>query len=219
VQYSIGAIASPERESVHLDHLQTRTGRVIGGEVFIFACGGWLPQIFPDLLGKRIFPTRQEVFYFGPPPGTQQFKSPAMPTWLHHEDEVYGLPDIENRGIKIASDQHGERFDPETGDRVVSEQGVREMREYLQRRLPALKDAPLLETRVCQYENTSNGDFLLDRHPEFDNVWLAGGGSGHGFKHGPAVGEYMAGRILQGFAPEIRFSIERKLQSQQRSVY
>ena len=142
-----------------------------------------------------------------------------MPVWLHHEDEAYGMPDIENRGIKIASDRHGEQFDPETGDRVVSAQGLREMREYLQRRLPALKDSPLVETRVCQYENTSNGDFLLDRHPEIENVWLVGGGSGHGFKHGPMVGQYMAGRILDGSEPEPRFSIERKLQVQQRSVY
>ncbi|MCU1307134.1 MAG: hypothetical protein JWN45_1829 [Acidobacteriaceae bacterium] len=219
VQYVIDAIDAPEREGVHLDHLQTRAGKEIGGEVFIFSCGAWLPQIFPNLLGKRIFPTRQEVFFFGPPPGAQQFKSPTMPVWLHHEDEVYGLPDIENRGIKIASDRHGERFDPEIGDRVVSAQGLREMREYLQRRLPVLKDAPLLESRVGQYENTSSGDFLLDRHPEIENVWLAGGGSGHGFKHGPMVGQYMAGRILDGTEPEPRFSIERKLQVQQRSVY
>jgi monomeric sarcosine oxidase len=220
VQYSIDAIASPEHKGIHhLDHLQTRAGRDIGGEVFIFACGAWLPKISPDLLGKRIFPTRQEVFFFGPPSGTQQFRPPSMPVWLHHQDEVYGLPDIENRGIKIASDRHGEQFDPETGDRVVSAQGLREMREYLQSRLPALKDSPLVETRVCQYENTSNGDFLLDRHPEIDNVWLAGGGSGHGFKHGPMVGQYMAGRILDDAEPEPRFSIERKLQVQQRSVY
>jgi glycine/D-amino acid oxidase-like deaminating enzyme len=72
---------------------------------------------------------------------------------------------------------------------------------------------------VCQYENTSNGDFLIDRHPQFENVWLVGGGSGHGFKHGPAVGEYVAGRLLDGMAAEPRFSLATKAAKQQRAVY
>jgi glycine/D-amino acid oxidase-like deaminating enzyme len=142
-----------------------------------------------------------------------------MPVWLHHEDEMYGLPDIENRGIKVASDRHGGPFDPEIGDRTAGEQGLREVRAYLQRRLPELQYSPLLETRVCQYENTSNGDLLIDRHPESENVWLVGGGSGHGFKHGPAVGQHVAGRILDEAEPERRFSVESKLQVQHRAVY
>ncbi|MBA3768415.1 MAG: FAD-dependent oxidoreductase, partial [Acidobacteria bacterium] len=96
-------------------------------------------------------------------------------------------------------------------DRVVTIEGLREVREFLARRVPALKDAPLLETRVCQYENTSNGDFLIDRHPSFDNVWLVGGGSGHGFKHGPVVGEYVAMRINGDDGPiEPRFALTAK---------
>ena len=79
--------------------------------------------------------------------------------------------------------------------------GVERVRAFLARRFPALAAAPLVETRVCQYENTSNGDFLIDRHPDADNAWLVGGGSGHGFKHGPAVGEYVAERLLGGGTP------------------
>ena len=89
-------------------------------------------------------------------------------------------------------------------------------RQFLAERIPALRDAPLTETRVCQYENTSNGDFLLDRHPEFANVWLAGGGSGHGFKHGPAVGAYLCARLLEGGAGEPRFSLAGKQETQRR---
>jgi len=88
----------------------------------------------------------------------------------------------------------------------VTETSLQETRRYLRRRLPKLQDAPLLETRVCQYENTSNGDFLVDRHPEIGNVWLVGGGSGHGFKHGPAVGQYVTERISDAIEPETRFS-------------
>lgn len=219
VHYVIDVILPPTIGTASLESLRTRSGSQIRGQTFVFACGAWLPRIFPHLLGTRIFPTRQEVFFFGPPAGTRQFRPPAMPVWLHHEDEMYGLPDIENRGIKIASDRHGEQFDPEIGNRSVREEGLRDVREYLRRRLPELQDSTLLETRVCQYENTSNGDFLIDRHPESDNIWLVGGGSGHGFKHGPVVGQHLAERILDGAAVEKRFSLERKLQVQQRAVY
>lgn len=93
------------------------------------------------------------------------------------------------------------------------------MREFVGRRFPTLKNAPLLEARVCQYENTSNGDFLIDRHPDFDNVWLVGGGSGHGFKHGPALGEYVAARVTEGGPVEPRFTLATKDTVQKRSVF
>jgi glycine/D-amino acid oxidase-like deaminating enzyme len=86
-------------------------------------------------------------------------------------------------------------------------------------RFPALRAAPLAESRVCQYENTSNGDFLIDRHPEWEDMWLVGGGSGHGFKHGPAVGEYVTARILGGGEAEPRFSLAAKGERQGRTVY
>lgn len=218
VRYVIDAAAPPESDS-NLACLRTRGGDEIRGGVFIFACGAWLPQLFPELLGSRIFPTRQEVFYFGIPAGTREFKPPQMPVWLHHQNDMYGLPDIESRGMKVASDRHGEPFDPETGNRTVSEAGVREVRAYLSRRFPSLEHAPVVETRVCQYENTSNGNFLIDRHPEVENIWLVGGGSGHGFKHGPALGEYVAGQVLQTTPAESRFLLEQKLAVQQRTVY
>jgi monomeric sarcosine oxidase len=219
VDYLIDEVIPPQSGDDHIEYLRTRSGKDISGDTFIFACGAWLPRIFPELLSTRIFPTRQEVFYFGPPAGARQFRPPSMPVWLHHEDEMYGLPDIENRGIKIASDRHGDPFDPEMGNRTVAEHGLQEVRAYVRRRLPKLQAPPLLETRVCQYENTSNGDFLIDRHPEIDNAWLVGGGSGHGFKHGPSIGQHVAERILDGVEPEERFSIGRKLQVQQRTVY
>lgn len=219
VRYEIDAVVPPQKISSRLEHVQMPNGTKVHGGTLIFACGAWLPRVFPELLDSRIFPTRQEVFYFGTPAGTREFRPPEMPVWLLLEDEMYGLPDVDGRGIKIACDRHGETFDPETGNRVPSTDGEREVRSYLGRRLPKLKDAPLLETRVCQYENTSNGDFLLDRHPEMENVWLAGGGSGHGFKHGPAVGEYLTQRLLDEIKPEPRFSLASKLQVQKRAVY
>jgi sarcosine oxidase len=72
---------------------------------------------------------------------------------------------------------------------------------------------------VCQYENTDTGDFLIDRHPDFENVWIAGGGSGHGFKHGPAVGQYVAGLVRDSVQPEPRFALAKRGTVAQRSVY
>jgi len=205
--------------SAKLELLQTSYGEHISAGSFVFACGPWLGKLFPKLLGPRIFPTRQEVFFFAPPPGDTRFAPPALPTWLFQMDEVYGMPDIESRGLKLACDKHGERVDPDTQSRLVSRGGAEWARSFVAKRFPAMKHAPIVETRVCQYENTSSGDFLIDRHPEFSNVWLAGGGSGHGFKHGPVVGEYVAAMVLGEGTAEPRFSLENKSTQQQRAVH
>ena len=189
--------------------------------VCVFACGPWLPKLFPELLGKRIVPTRQEVFFFGTPPGDVRFSPPAMPTWIDFSDPrgPYGFPDLDGRGVKIALDQHGPPIDPDTADRLPSAEALAAARACLGERLPALRNAPLVEARVCQYENTSSGDFLIDRHPDRPNVWLVGGGSGHGFKHGPAVGEYAAARILHGGTVDPRYSLAAKQETQSRAVF
>lgn len=220
VDYVPLAVQSPQGHG-KLNAVHGNSGDTVSAGAFIFCCGSWLPKVFPELLRDRIFPTRQEVFFLGGPPGSKDFKPPAMPTWLHrtHADLSYSLPDVEGRGFKIAFDRHGERFDPDTGTRVVAQTSIEHLRSYLRRYIPALADAPVIETRVCQYENTWNGDFLIDRHPKFENVWIAGGGSGHGFKHGPALGEYLSSRILDNAAAEPRFSLAGKQTAQQRAVY
>jgi sarcosine oxidase len=217
-EYRCAQVVNP-REAGRVEHITTSHGERIAAGQFVFACGPWLGKVFPDVLGARIFPSRQEVFFFGILAGDTRFAAPALPTWLFQEDLVYGMPDIEGRGLKIAFDEHGERVDPDTQSRMVSPRMIKTVRKYLAKRFPALCDAPIVETRVCQYENTSSGDFLIDRHPEMENVWFAGGGSGHGFKHGPAVGEYVAGQILNGASPEPRFSLATKDTIQNRAVY
>jgi sarcosine oxidase len=199
-------------------------GGMLSANDFVFACGPWLPKVFPELLGDRIFPSRQEVFFFGVRAGGVQFAMPFMPTWIDSKDEFYGMPDLESRGFKVANDKHGEKVDPDTQSRIASPEALAAAREYVARRFPQLKDAPVVESRVCQYENTSNGDFLIDRHPDFDNVWLVGGGSGHGFKHGPSVGEYVAALVLKHgesgtLEIEPRFSLAAKQSTQNRAVH
>jgi monomeric sarcosine oxidase len=220
VEYAPLDVATP-RGGGKLKEIQTSNGESISAGTFIFACGPWLPKLFPELLQDRIFTTRQEIFFLGTPAGRVDFRPPKMPVWLHrtYADLPYALPDVEGRGFKIAFDRHGERFDPDSGMRVVPQSSVDHLRTYLRQYIPALENAPVIETRVCQYENTSNGDFLIDRHPGFENVWIAGGGSGHGFKHGPALGAYLSARILYSAPAEPRFSLAAKETAQKRAIY
>jgi sarcosine oxidase len=218
VEYRVTEIMTPDAGK-RLESVASCGGERITAGQFVFACGAWLGRVFPGVLGPRIFPTRQEVFFFGIPAGDTRFNPEKLPTWLFQEDEYYGMPNIEERGLKVAQDRHGVLVDPATQSRIVSAEITEEARRYVARRFPALRDAPVVESRVCQYENTSSGDFLIDRHPEMDNVWFVGGGSGHGFKHGPALGEYVTGQILDGAVAEPRFLLGGKDTVQRRAVH
>lgn len=202
-----------------LKSVRTQSGGEISAKIFIMACGPWLPKLFPDLLGERIFPTKQEVFYFGVPAGDARFHSSELPVWVDFAEEIYGIPDFRARGFKVALDHHGPLVDPDSLERVPTADSIARVREFVGRRFPGLKNAPIVGVEVCQYENTSNGDFLIDRHPDLANVWLVGGGSGHGFKHGPAVGEYVAARIADGKDVDVKFSLATKKRVQKRVVY
>lgn len=198
VQFRHGAAAAPVEPAggpARLSSLPLADGSRLPAGTFVFACGAWMPRLFPRLLAPLIRPTRQEVGFLGPPAGDGRFAPPAMPAWIDRGAEAYGLPSLDGRGVKVALHEHGPVFDPETGDRTPTAGAMAAVRAAAAERLPALRNAPLVEARVCQYANTWNGDLLIDRHPEFENVWLAGGGSGHGFKLGPAVGAYLTARM------------------------
>ena len=221
-EYRRGAVAAPERGEGPLKRIVLQGGETLSAARFVFACGPWLPRLFPDLLGRRIFPTRQEVFFFRPEAGDDRFSAGSLPGWADFNagDIFYGFPDLEGRGFKIAHDRHGPPIDPDTGDRTPSPAALAEVRDYMERRFPALRGAPLNEARVCQYENSANGDLLIDVHPRRPNLFLVGAGSGHGFKHGPAVGAYAA-KLITGTlpTPEPRFSLATKGERQDRAVH
>lgn len=218
----VEAAAKPPREpGDKLVEVEVSDGGRIAGDRFVFALGPWLPRIFPDVIGRRILPTRQEVFFFAPPAGDGRFLPGVMPGWADFNggDIFYGFPDLEARGVKFAHDAHGVEVDPDTQDRRPTEAALAEIIAFRDRRFPLLKGAPLTEARVCQYENSSNGDFLIDFHPRLKNVLLVGGGSGHGFKHGPEVGRYAAGRLFSSIEAEPRFSLATKSEDHHREVH
>jgi sarcosine oxidase len=220
-EYRLAAV-NPPAEDETLQAVHTGSGETLRAERYVFACGPWLPKMFPSLLGSRIFPTRQEVFFIAPADGDERFLPHRFPGWADFNDGdiYYGMPDLESRGFKIAHDQHGPRFDPDSGDRQSSAAALADVRAYLSRRFPDLAGRPVVESRVCQYENSSNGDLLIDRHPRWSNVLLVGAGSGHGFKHGPAVGRYAADLLTGRLARvEPRFSLATKGEIQHREVH
>jgi sarcosine oxidase len=201
--YRQGAVIEPDLDSGRWKALALSDGSQVRADRYVFACGPWMGQLFPQTIGKRIQSTKQDVFFFGPPPGDVRFDEQHLPVWADHRGRfMYGIPGNQGRGFKIADDTRGPEFDPTTGERRISDERLRLAREYMAFRFPGMKDAPLVETRVCQYEQTPDSHFIVDRHPAADHVWLQGGGSGHGFKHGPALGELVAKLVLQDKQPE-----------------
>ena len=197
-------------ERSQLKHLRLRDGSVLQGDAFVFACGPWLGLLFPGVVGRRIMPTRQEVYYFGTPAGDARFVDPQLPVWIDVGARVrYGIPASAGGGLKIADDTAGPSFDPSSGQRHVTASGVRAARSFLGQRFPAMKNAPLVASEVCQYEATPDSHLIIDRHPNASNVWIAGGGSGHGFKMGPVVGEMMTALVMDDAEPEPQFGLTR----------
>ena len=186
------------------------SGRSVEADAVVFACGPWLGQLFPDVVGPLVKSTRQEVYYFGVPAGDQRFSADRCPVWLDFDTRlVYGIPAGEGGGLKVADDTTGPEMDPTTGSRQPTGEGVERARAFLTRRLPDLAGAPLIGTEVCQSESTPDANFIVDRHPRAPHMWLVGGGSGHGFKMGPAVGEFVSALLLDGAAVDPLFSLAR----------
>jgi glycine/D-amino acid oxidase-like deaminating enzyme len=209
-EYKQAAVAPQGLDGGKWDKLTLSDGSNLTADQYIFACGPWLGKLFPETVGNHIRATKQDVFFFGASAGDARFNENTLPVWADHRDRfIYGIPGNAGRGFKVADDTRGPEFDPTSGERTVSLEGLKIIRDYIAFRFPALKDAPLLETRVCQYENSPDNNFIIDRHPRRENVWLLGGGSGHGFKHGPALGEMVAGLVLDHKDPDALFRLAR----------
>ena len=192
-----------------LEDVELGDGRRLTADRFVFACGPWLPRVFPDIATDLVRVTKQDVCFVGPAGGDGRFDAAALPCWVDYDASYYGIPAVDGRGMKIAPDRYGPVFDPSAGERLIDPDTVRLARTYLARRFPDLAGAPIVETRVCQYETTPDTHFVIDRHPALENAWLVGGGSGHGFKHGPVIGRYVT-QLLEGreaSAEERRFAI------------
>ncbi|HEY1678360.1 MAG TPA: FAD-dependent oxidoreductase [Candidatus Sulfotelmatobacter sp.] len=209
-KFQQAAVTKQGLEDSSLRSLTLADGSALKADIYVFACGPWLGKLFPQSVGSFVTATKQDVFFFGAPPGGARFSDGQMPVWGDNGDPFrYGIPGSDRRGFKIADDTRGPEFDPDCGERMVSPETLKNVREYIAFRFPALRNAPLLETRVCQYEQTPDAHFIVDRHPANERIWIVGGGSGHGFKHGAALGEMLAKLILKHGEPGRFWSLAR----------
>ncbi len=191
--------------------LITNDGGRIDADRFVFACGPWLGRLFPKVIGAGVLPTRQEVFYFGTPAGDARYEPGSCPVWLHAgQDGVsFGIPGNDGRGMKVGDDVRGPKIDPTRASRAPTARAMAWAKAELADRLPGLAAAPIAESRACVYENSPDGHLILDRHPLAANVWIAGGGSGHGYKIGPAVGRHVSALVAGATPPLSVFGIAR----------
>jgi sarcosine oxidase len=181
---------------------ETAKPQEVEADVVVWACGAWLASIFPELVSLRV--TRQDLFFLD---GGADWATPPVPAWVEYDRAVYGLGDLDGIGVKVAPDLEGPAFDPESGDRTPDPANEERARAYAAERFPALAGAPLKLAKVCPYSLTPDTQFLLAPHPQLADNWLFGGGSGHGFKHGPALAEYAA-RVVSGEEePDERFGL------------
>src|SRR5436309_9961184 len=173
-EYRQLALQAPiEPRGGELSSVTLSDGSRLTADRFVFACGPWLGSLFPDVIGERVRATRQEVFFFGTPSGDRRYTEEALPVWADHGTRfIYGIPGNEWRGFKVADDSRGPVFDPTNGERTPTAAALQIARDYIAYRFPGLKGAPLLESRVCQYEESPDEHFIIDHHPQAANAWL-----------------------------------------------
>jgi glycine/D-amino acid oxidase-like deaminating enzyme len=214
----IGRVDPPEAPGGRLESVRLANGESVRASTYVFACGPWLPAMFPEAMKRKLFVPRRDVFFFGTPPGDDRFSYPNFPNYS--EDAYYGFPSLEGRGFKVCPVGEMIPFDPDRDERVASPHQVQRARAYLALRFPELRDQPLVESRVCQLEMSIDEHFIVQKHPQWSNAWIAGGGSGHAFKHGPVLGEYVARRVALGEGePELEKIFRIKPESFDPSVY
>jgi sarcosine oxidase len=177
-----------------LQDVALSTGQRVAAQTFVFACGPWLPKVFPSVMKNKLATPRRVVFFYGTPPGDERFTYPNFPTWA--VDNAYGFPSIEGKGFKVVPTFERELVDPDTQEHTLTAEELRKGREFVTKWFPALASQPLVESKVCQREDSVDDHFIVNQHPDLANVWLVGGGSGHGYKHGIMLGDYVANRVV-----------------------
>jgi sarcosine oxidase len=193
---TIAKAAPGQSEGRTQQSLQLTNGETLEAGMFVYATGAWFHLFLPELLGRR-FSARAvgHVYYFATPAGDESYRWPNCPS--------YGVPGCtgwpalptDSRGFRIRTG--GDRSNnPDESIRWVPEDRHARPREILSKFFPALANNIINETRACHYSNTVSRNFMIDTHPDFDNVWLAGGGQAEAFKQGPVLGEYIAGRVF-----------------------
>jgi glycine/D-amino acid oxidase-like deaminating enzyme len=189
-KFIVGKAELGGRAAGRLQTLTLSSGETVSAGTFVIAAGPWLLTMFPDVLKNKLMVAKRGYYMVGTPPGDNRFSYPNLP------NTGIGVPSVDGLGLAVLMGTGNKPVDPDTHDRVPTAEDKAAIKRILLSRFPALKDQPIVNAHICQSDNTVDGNFIIDRHPGLDNVWLVGGGSYHAFKMGPVAGDYTAHRIV-----------------------
>lgn len=194
-------VAIYERQTV--DQILTQNNKVTGvktaeGNTFhsqklVVAAGAHTPLLLPELK-PYIKATGHPVYWLKPHDPTI-FSIPKLPVFTADISNSgwYGMPFSDKNGVvKIGRHTNGLELNPDTDDRIITKEEIADLRKFLKTAFPDLANAPVVYTRRCLYTDTLDGHFWIDRHPEVEGLIVSTGGSGHGMKMGPVLGEITA---------------------------
>jgi glycine/D-amino acid oxidase-like deaminating enzyme len=180
-------------------------GQRLDADLTVWAVGPALPAVFPGLAAVR--EVRQDSWYLRP--GGPWAATADQPAWLDRAHGYYGVPAVGVLGVKVVPDVESPDVEssPEPPASPPPDGLPNQIRDYLRTRLPDLATSSVLRRERCSYARTGDENFLLARYPGSQDRWIVGGDSGHGFKHGPAWGEYVCDVVEGRTAVPKRFAL------------
>lgn len=202
-----GVEALSETEVVSIDPHEERVevtasdGRAWSGTCLVLAAGGWTGR-WLDALGidAPLVVTRELLGYF-PQAGPVRHEAGVMPNVIdyHTPDPFYCVPQVRVPGVKAGCHRTGRVVDADDPEEMDGD-NLAAVQEFIGRRCPHLSRDPVA-VKHCLYTNSADYHFILDRHPDYSNIVVAAGFSGHGFKFGPVLGEILAARLFDETPP------------------
>jgi glycine/D-amino acid oxidase-like deaminating enzyme len=204
---SLGGVFRLARPTTNPAERLELDGAPLPADRTVVAAGAWMGAMFRRTLGSVLKVVRQDVIYTAPPEATTRYHADNHPVWIDHGYPGYGIPDIDGLGFKAVIAWHETEIDLDNDDRVVEQGALYRSRQYLAYRFPELVGQPIMDQKACQIVMTPDTHFLLDFHPDHDDIVLAGGCAGSIFKHAPVVGEYVAGMAMGRWLPDERFTL------------
>jgi sarcosine oxidase len=167
----------------------------------IVAAGAWVPRLLGGVFASvlRVYP--QALYWFAPDDDAA-FSPGRFPIfiWRHgpgEDDHFYGFP-VVGQGVKVATEQFDRPVDPDEPPAPPEDADVQRMHDaHVRDHLSGLSPR-CVRTVTCRYTVAPGFRFVIDHHPDWENVLVASPCSGHGFKHSAAVGEALAEQALEG---------------------
>ena len=195
-----GRVTTDEQERPMLN------GKLLEADLIVIATGPWMAEMFPKTIKPLSTIIGINVLYTSTPDGSEMFDQNRMPCWIDHGEGSFGLSSVEGSGVKAAV-VIPDKIDLDNDERLIRKKALSRTRAYIDKRLPGLSGQRVVDSKFNQIILTPDTHFIIDFHPQHENLLLAGGCSGHLFKHGPVFGEFAAGVGLRDFGTSDRFKL------------